>query len=93
MDGIDLSVSPPRFAKPCMNCLHCEKICPQGAIEVDFEEYAKIYCWRTKHIYAPIIAKAEAEGQFRRLVPLEKVGWDRPYYKVHSEHPRYLITE
>lgn len=92
MEGIDLSISPPRFAEPCMNCLFCEKICPQGAIEVDFREAVKIFRWRTEHVYEPILARAEAEGSFRRLVPLEKVGWDTPYYKVYSRYPRYVIT-
>lgn len=92
MEGIDLSVSPPRFAEPCMNCFFCEKICPTGAIEGDFEEAAKIFRWRTEHILAPILAKAESEGRFRRLVPLEKVGWDTPYYKVYNKHPRLVIT-
>jgi flavodoxin/Fe-S-cluster-containing hydrogenase component 2 len=91
--GIDISVSPPRFAEPCMNCFFCEKICPTGAIEADFEAAAKIFSWRTAHIYAPIIAKAEAEGRFRRLVPLDRVGWNTPYYKVYCQHPRYIIPE
>jgi flavodoxin/NAD-dependent dihydropyrimidine dehydrogenase PreA subunit len=93
MGGIDLSASPPKFAEPCMNCFFCEKICPTGAIEADFEAAAQIFCWRTKHILAPVLAKAEAEGRFRRLIPLDKVGWDTPYYKVYSQHPRYIIPE
>jgi ferredoxin len=92
VEGIDLSASPPRFAEPCMNCLHCEKICPEGAIEVDFREAARIFRWRTEHVYGPILARSEAEGKFRRLVPLDKVGWDTPYYQVFSHHPRYIIT-
>jgi flavodoxin/NAD-dependent dihydropyrimidine dehydrogenase PreA subunit len=92
MDGIDLSISPPRFAEPCMNCLFCEKICPRGAIECDFEETVKICRWGTEEIYAPILARAEAEGRFRRLIPLDKVGWDTPYYKVFNQHPRFVIT-
>jgi hypothetical protein len=26
-------------------------------------------------------------------VPLDKVGWDTPYYKVYNKHPRYIIPE
>lgn len=76
-----------------MNCFFCEKICPTGAIEADFEAAAQIFSWRTKHILAPVLAKAEAEGRFRRLIPLDKVGWDTPHYKVYSRHPRYIIPE
>jgi flavodoxin/ferredoxin len=91
--GIDLSVSPPRFAEPCMNCFFCEKICPTGAIDGDFETAAKTFRWRVENILSPILDKAEAEGRFRRLIPKDKVGWDTPYYKVHNKHPRYIIPE
>jgi hypothetical protein len=40
-----------------------------------------------------ILAEAEKEGSFRRLIPLDKVGWDTPYYTIHSGHPRYVISE
>jgi hypothetical protein len=76
-----------------MNCFFCEKICPTGAIEADFEAVAQIFSRRAKHILAPVLAKAEAEGRFRRLIPLDKVGWDTPHYKVYSRHPRYIIPE
>lgn len=92
MGGIDLTISPPRFANPCISCLLCERICPTGAIEAEFGEMCEIMSWRTRYVYAPVLAKAEAEGRFRRLIPLDKVGWNTPYYKVHNSHPRYVIT-
>jgi hypothetical protein len=66
-------------------------ICPAGAIEVDYATLAKESLERAKKVFVPHLAQAEAEGHFRRLVPIEKVGWDTPYYKVYSKHPRYVI--
>ena len=91
VDGIDLSVSPAVFAKPCRICYFCEMICPEGAIEVDYELLAKASVGRLKKMFVEHLAEAEAEGRFRRLVPLEDVGWDTPYYKVYNTHPRYVI--
>jgi hypothetical protein len=44
-------------------------------------------------VFLEALAKAEAEGRFRRLVPLGEVGWETPYYKVCDGHPRYVIPE
>jgi len=80
MDGIDVSVKPPVIGKPCMRCMTCVKVCPTGAVtmarpegggppgmpkdawEIVFQDY-----------YMAPLAKAEAEGRFRRLVPIEKI--------------------
>jgi flavodoxin/ferredoxin len=91
MDGINLSLSPPVFAKPCRTCYFCEMVCPTGAIEVDYEPLAKAVLGRVKRVFVPHLAQAEAEGRFRRLLPLDKVGWKTPYYKVFEKHPRYVI--
>lgn len=91
VDGINLSSTPPVFARPCLSCHFCEMICPTGAVEVDYEPLAKAHLERVRKVFVPYLAQAEAEGRFRRLVPLEKVGWDTPYYKVHNKHPRYVI--
>jgi flavodoxin/NAD-dependent dihydropyrimidine dehydrogenase PreA subunit len=71
MDGIDLSMSPPVIAKPCIDCEYCTKICPTGAIE-NYEFYA----WTTPPFYnhmrlyfLSLMKQAEAEGGYRRLVP------------------------
>lgn len=89
-DSIDFSAYPPIFRSNCARCWYCEQICPEGAIEIDWEPVAKVdkkYGWpnNAEHLVIP-----EAKGRFRRLVPLEKVGWDTPWYKV-SSHPRVVI--
>jgi flavodoxin/formate hydrogenlyase subunit 6/NADH:ubiquinone oxidoreductase subunit I len=91
VDAIDLSVSPPVFAKSCRPCYFCEMICPEGAIEVDYDVVAKATRWRAKQVYSKALDKAEAEGRFRRLVSKEDVDWDIPRYRVYKKHPRYVI--
>jgi hypothetical protein len=39
-----------------------------------------------------LLAVAEANGRFRRLVPLDEVGWDHPVYK-NPNYPRFAIEE
>ncbi|UCG67329.1 MAG: hypothetical protein JSW12_10230 [Deltaproteobacteria bacterium] len=90
---IDLSVSPPIFPKSCQPCYFCELICPEGAIEADYESNSKLEIGRAKRIFTEALDKAEAEGRFRRLVPKADIGWNTPYYKVYNKHPRYVIPE
>ncbi len=35
VDGIDLTVTPPRMGDPCLPCGMCDQICPTGAVTVD----------------------------------------------------------
>ena len=93
VDGIRLSVSPLVFAKNCSICYFCEMIFPEGAIEVDYESRARASLSRVKDIFVKVLKKAESEGRFRRLVPLEDIDWHTPYYKVYSNHPRYVIPK
>jgi flavodoxin/ferredoxin len=89
---IDLSASPPFFPEECPSCYFCELICPTGAIESDYEPAAKIEIERAKTMFKETLERVEIEGHFRRLIPIEAVGWDTPLYKVHgSRHPHYVI--
>jgi flavodoxin/ferredoxin len=93
MDGIDLSVEPPILARPCLDCMFCEAICPTGAIQADeyLEKAAQEVRRTLKEQATQSIAEAEAQGRFRRLVLAEDVGWDTPVFKVHNKHPRWII--
>jgi hypothetical protein len=66
-------------------------ICPTGAIEADYEPAARIEIERAETMFKETLDKVEAEGHFRRLIPIEAIGWDTPFYKVHNSHPRYII--
>jgi NADPH-dependent glutamate synthase beta subunit-like oxidoreductase/flavodoxin/ferredoxin len=77
---IDLSQDPVVFAKEekCLNCYFCWKICPNGAVEADWEPLARAF----REIELPgalkLLERAEARGYFRRLV--DKVDVDAPWY-------------
>lgn len=93
MDGIDLSVKPPVIAKPCMNCTFCAKICPTGALDESI--WVETFIERTLKLfplfYLPGLDKPEADGHFRRLIPIEDIGYDTPIYKKHNKHPQWVI--
>ena len=93
MEDIDLSASPPQFARNCTSCFFCEMICPDGAIKIDYEARTKASLKHIEKLFLENLGKAEAEGRFRKLVPFESIDMNRPYYKVHTTHPRYVIPE
>jgi ferredoxin len=93
VDGIDLSLKLPVIGEPCQrHCAFCTMICPSCALEMDdfVEAQAQNYL-DIQREQLPYLAKAEAEGRFRRLVPVEKIGFDTPFYKVHNKHPQWII--
>ncbi len=90
-NSIDFSVFPSIWRPNCSRCWFCEQICPEGAIEVDWEPVVRIQNPRIRGHLVPTLAKAEAQGRFRRLVPLEAIGWDTPWYKV-AKPPRFTIA-
>ena len=89
MSSIDFSVSPPFFRIDCEHCWLCEQACPTGAIEID---------WQPLHeAHLPMVPPLEeslkvfeARGKFRRLVPLEDIGWDT--YAWQQPRPRLKIV-
>ena len=89
---IDLSVSPPVFPKKCHPCAFCEMICPEGAIEADYESVIGTLPLSRKDEFEAILDRESQEGRFRRLIPKESIDWNTPFYKI-SKHPRYVIPE
>jgi hypothetical protein len=45
----------------------------------------------TPEFYLEQLEIDEAKGRFRRLVPVEQIGWDTPYYLKHNQHPWWVI--
>jgi hypothetical protein len=68
-------------------------ICLTSAIETDdfVKEQAPRYKNTTKTLAFPRLDKAEAEGRFRRHIPVEKIGFDTMVYQVHNKHPKFII--
>jgi ferredoxin len=90
--NIDLSVSPPVFKTiKCARCWYCEQICPEGAVEYDWGAVTRAMAKHSSmNKIETELEAAEKKGYFRRLVPLEDIGRDTPWYKV-SKHPRLVI--
>jgi flavodoxin/ferredoxin len=89
MGSIDFSVSPPVFNINCDRCWLCEQTCPRGAIEIDWVPYQKAHDLWSTLILQKSLEWFEARGRFRRLVPLEDIGWDTPF--GHFKRPRFKI--
>jgi len=89
VNGIDLSKDPPVLASPCMMCRLCTDLCPTGAMERTMTMPKLSKRWEmTKSYYLDPLAQAELEGRFRRLVPLEKIGWDTPLTTKDEKYER-----
>jgi flavodoxin/Pyruvate/2-oxoacid:ferredoxin oxidoreductase delta subunit len=98
MDGIDLSLDPPVIARPCEFCEFCARICPTGAL--DMNEWVEALIKVGVDMPVPTgeqnpllsdLAKAEAEGRFRRLLPVEELKPDTYGSMLHKKHPQWII--
>jgi len=94
-DAIDLTVTPPVIAKYCIGCAEmCSKVCPTGALEVNpdiLEAQAKMHRDSLSFLYLPTLEKAEKEGRFRRLLPVDKIGVNTAFYQTHTKHPQWIV--
>jgi ferredoxin len=94
MKIINLSTNPPIYPrKGCQTCYFCEYICPTGAVELDYTARTAFDMEAARGPFSEAMDKAEAEGRFRRLVPVEDVGWNTPYHEYNNTHPRYVMSE
>jgi menaquinone-dependent protoporphyrinogen IX oxidase/NAD-dependent dihydropyrimidine dehydrogenase PreA subunit len=89
--SIDFSVSPPVFNIKCDCCWLCEQTCPSGAIEANWEPVQAAHDPLTIGVIQKALEIFEARGRFRRLVPLEDIGWDTPFWKT-KKPPRFKIA-
>lgn len=96
MNFIDLSAAPQKYGcygDKCdynHGCTYCEMLCPTGAIhpEIPYEEACPVGQEHGSPLFEGVLAQAEKDGKFRRLIPFEEVGIKTPFYSVHSKHPR-----
>jgi ferredoxin len=94
MNSIDFSQNPPVFKNSCEKDDLCWVICPEGAIEIANLEttHGAMQMTSGEHGFNKALDEAEKTGRFRRLVPLDKVGWDNPIWKM-KQHPRFNIKD
>ncbi len=97
MNAIDFSVTPPVFKRSCEGDNLCWVLCPEDAVEMINSETTSAGTATQQttphdHPFLKLLAEAEAKGRFRRLVPIDKIGWDTPIYK-NPNHPRVVVEE
>ncbi len=88
MGSIDFSESPPFFRIDCEHCWLCEQTCPTGAIEIDWPPFHEAHLPMIPPLEESLKV-FEARGKFRRLVPLEDIGWDTFFWQ--QPRPRLKI--
>jgi ferredoxin len=95
MDGIDLTIDPPLIARPCIRCTYCAKICPTGALD-DSEwvnHVAAIGHDLLENDLLPVLDRAEKDGRFRRLLPVDKIGYDTLICQTYDRRPQWIPGE
>jgi flavodoxin/ferredoxin len=93
MHAIDLSVDPPLFDMDCCKCFLCEMACPEAAIDFDYGPFQKIHNVTRDDDSLGLQASLEffeARGEFRRLTPMDKIGWGTNVWQLKK--PRYKIA-
>jgi flavodoxin/Pyruvate/2-oxoacid:ferredoxin oxidoreductase delta subunit len=100
-DSIDFSRNPPVFKNNCERDDLCWLICPEGAIEItNLEEtHGTLKMLRSQqglyqypHGLLQQTIDAEKAGKFRRLTPIDDVGWENLIMYI-KDHPRFDIKE
>jgi len=78
MDSIDFSRTPPHVKRNCEGCDVCWCVCPEDAISIPnlATTHALLQPTGPEDGFFADLNEAEKTGRFRRLVPLEKIGWD-----------------
>jgi len=94
VDGIDLTVKPRIIGKPCMTCMHCDQICPTGAIYCDEEQMEWQFSIEKEGAnYALQHEQRKKKQGLRQYVPDELVieGFKNQVYREYNKHPRFVI--
>ncbi|MCC7462025.1 MAG: flavodoxin domain-containing protein [Gammaproteobacteria bacterium] len=93
MKCIDLESDPPHVRNDCEGCDLCYCLCPKDAIAITNLEKAHLPLRMASpaHPFVQAIERYERAGKFRRLVPLEQVGFDNPVY-MNRNAPRIVLN-
>jgi MinD superfamily P-loop ATPase len=94
MNAIDFSQDQPVFHITCEGCDLCWCVCPEDAIEVTNidDTHERLKSDGNDSFFFANLYKAEAEGRFRRLVPLDKIDYDN-LVMYNPNAPRVVLKE
>jgi hypothetical protein len=72
----------------------CYCVCPHDAISIPnlAENHLHLRMSGPNHPFVKAIEKYEAVGRFRRLVPMDKIGFDHPIF-MNKNAPRIVLDE
>jgi NAD-dependent dihydropyrimidine dehydrogenase PreA subunit/flavodoxin len=90
-DSIDFSADPPVIKDNCDRCWLCEQLCPEAAVEFNWPPLFVNHNIIVERVFLSVLKRAEEDGRYRPLIPMEKVGWDTPLFKT-TRPPRYKIV-
>jgi flavodoxin/Fe-S-cluster-containing hydrogenase component 2 len=94
MNSIDFPKGQPIVHNNCEGCDLCWCICPYDAISIpNIAETHALLANSETSWDSPFLAnlnKAEKTGRFRRLMPIDKVGWGKIVYK-NPNAPRVVL--
>ena len=93
MHSIDLSQDPPVVHNDCEGCDLCYCLCPKDAIRITNLQDTQIPLRMTgpDHPFVRNVEKYERAGRFRRLVPIDQVGFDHPVF-MNTNAPRIVLN-
>jgi formate hydrogenlyase subunit 6/NADH:ubiquinone oxidoreductase subunit I/flavodoxin len=93
MHSIDLTQDPPVVHNDCEGCDLCYCLCPKDAIRITNMQDTQIPLRMTgpDHPFVRNVEKYEHAGRFRRLVPIDKVGFDHPVF-MNPNAPRIVLN-
>lgn len=94
MNCIDFATRPPTIHTDCEGCDVCYCVCPHDAISIPnlAENHMHLLMTGPDHAFVKAIEKYEAAGRFRRLVPVDKLGFDHQIY-MNKNAPRIVLNE
>ena len=94
MESIDFTQSPTHIKRNCEGCDVCWCVCPEDAISIPniATTHALLKPNGPEDGFFAALNAAEKAGKFRRLVPLDKVGWDHIVY-MNPNAPRVVLKK
>ncbi|GEM_PF-848940 len=94
MESLDFTQTPTYVKRNCEGCDVCWCVCPEDAISIPniATTHALLKPSGSEDGFFAALNAAEKAGKFRRLVPLDKIGWDNIVY-MNPNAPRVVLKK